>query len=334
MTVIDVYIIDESTLTGGRIKKGLDACVGINVVGFGKSSDFFRDVQGSKIDVIVTNHSVGTPNIKNVTRQIIQNNKIPVIALVESAQEAREVLVIGVNDSVVKVLNIIDESTIKHLAEKIRMLYNRGKNSEPLKKIMNDTGGVDNLSGIIAIGASTGGTEATTNLLSKLPKRIPGVVVTQHMMDKFIGIYAQRLDGLCALDVKQANDGDLIVPGRVLIAPGDKHMAVKKVGNGYGVKCYKGRDVSGHCPSVDVLFESVADACGRNAVGIILTGMGEDGARGLKKMYDKGAFTIGQSEAGCCVYGMPQKAYELGGVKVQRALNSIPGELMRYLRNR
>ena len=163
---------------------------------------------------------------------------------------------------------------------------------------------------------------------------IPGIVVTQHMLDKFMAGYIQYADKVCALHVKQAENGDLITPGTVLVAPGDRHMTVAKNGTDYIVKCFKGNRVSGHCPSVDVLFDSVADACGSDAVGIILTGMGEDGARGLKKMREHGAFTIGQSEEGCCVYGMPRKAYEIGAVCAQRDLNSIPVVLMTHLRKR
>ena len=333
MTIANVYIIDDNENSANRIKRGLENCIGIKVVGCSSGIAFFRNEVSDEIEIIVTNNCAGQSNIKKTIRQIIQTTKLPVISLVDNQAESREYLLLGISDSVIKVLNIIDDSTLKHLAEKIKMLHNRDKNTKPLSHFINDNEGVKNLNGVIAIGASTGGTEATTSVLTKLPKKIPGIVV-QHMMDKFIGLYAQRLDALCALDVKEASDGDLVVPGCVLIAPGDRHMAVKREGNDYKVKCYKGRDVSGHCPSVDVLFESVAETCGRHSIGIILTGMGEDGARGLKKMHDKGAFTIGQSEDGCCVYGMPQKAYELGGVCVQRALRSIPSELIKYLKKR
>lgn len=334
MTVINVYIIDDSPVIAHRIRRGLEHSVGIKVAGCGSVAEFMNCNSSLKVDIAVANIPINSLNVKSFVSNVIHGKRIPLIVLVENQDEVIESIRLGVSDCVIKVLNIIDDNTFKSLAEKIRLLYNREKQINPLDKLMNEASGVKNLNGVIAIGASTGGTEATIEVLTKLPRKIPGIVVTQHMLDKFIGVYAQRLNRLCVLDVKEACDNDPILPGNVLIAPGDKHMAVKKVGHEYVVKCFKGHEVSGHCPSVDVLFDSVADACGRDAVGIILTGMGDDGAKGLKKMHDKGAFTIGQGEEGCCVYGMPQKAFELGGVSVQRALKLIPGELMNHLRRR
>ncbi len=176
---------------------------------------------------------------------------------------------------------------------------------------------------IIAIGASTGGTEAIYSILKELPDTIPGIVIVQHIPPVFSKMFADRLDNSTNLRVQEARTGDFVEPGQVLIAPGDQHMRVKRVGDRYRVECYLGDKVNGHCPSVDILFESVAKEAGGNAIGIILTGMGHDGARGLLAMKLKGALTIGQDEKTSVVYGMPKAAYEMGAVQSQASLEKI-----------
>ena len=176
---------------------------------------------------------------------------------------------------------------------------------------------------VIAIGASTGGTEAILEVIRKFQKDIPGVVIVQHMPPGFTAMYAKRLNDLCAVRVKEARTGDRVLPGQVLIAPGDAHMKLVRVGGGYQVECAKGEKVSGHCPSVDVLFESVAKVAGKKSIGVILTGMGKDGADGLLSMRKAGARTIGQDEKSCVVYGMPKVAYEIGAVEVQANVTNI-----------
>ncbi len=179
---------------------------------------------------------------------------------------------------------------------------------------------------IIAIGASTGGTEAIFSVVKDFGTDIPGVVVTQHMPPGFTSMYAKRLNDQCRIKVKEAQTGDVVLPGHLLLAPGgDMHMHLVKVNGTYQVECKKGPKVNGHCPSVDVLFESVAKTAGANAVGIILTGMGGDGAKGLLAMRKAGAKTIGQDESTCVVYGMPKVAYDLGAVQYQEKLNDIAG---------
>lgn len=179
---------------------------------------------------------------------------------------------------------------------------------------------------VIAIGASTGGTEATVAVLKGFGSDLPGVVITQHMPAGFTSMYAERLDQRAGLDihVKEAQTGDVIKPGHVLLAPGgDKHMKITKVNGEYQVVLQKADKVNGHCPSVDVLFQSVAEVAGANSVGIILTGMGGDGANGLLAMRKAGARTIGQDESSCVVYGMPKVAYELGAVEYQENIVDI-----------
>ena len=178
---------------------------------------------------------------------------------------------------------------------------------------------------MVAIGASTGGTEAIASVVKEFGTDIPRVVIVQHMPAGFTQMYAKRLDDQCRVRVKEAETGDVVLPGQVLIAPGgDRHMRVVKVGNQYQVECKAGPKVNGHCPSVDVLFDSVAKVVGNRALGIILTGMGGDGAKGLLAMKEAGAKTIGQDESTCVVYGMPKVAYDLGAVQYQEKLGDIP----------
>ncbi len=190
-----------------------------------------------------------------------------------------------------------------------------------------------NESKIIAIGASTGGTEAILAVVKNLPPDSPGVIVVQHMPAVFTEMYAQRLDRICKLSVKEAANNDRVLPGTVIVAAGDYHLTLCKDVAGYYVKSEQGERVNGHCPAVDVLFDSVADVAGADALGVILTGMGADGANGLLKMKDAGAYTIGQDEESCVVYGMPMVAYKLGAVKRQLPLDEIADHIiMNYIR--
>jgi two-component system chemotaxis response regulator CheB len=185
---------------------------------------------------------------------------------------------------------------------------------------------------VVAIGASTGGTEAILSVVRELPATTPGVVMVQHMPPGFTNMFAKRLDKHCRMKVKEAESGDRVYPGRILLAPGgDRHMRLLADSQGYFVTLTTGVKVSGHCPSVDVLFDSVARTAGANAVGVILTGMGADGAANLLKMRRAGAYTIGQDKASCVVYGMPMAAQELGGVVDELPLDEIPDAIVRGL---
>jgi len=183
---------------------------------------------------------------------------------------------------------------------------------------------------IVAIGTSTGGTQALEAVLTALPRVSPGIVIVQHMPEKFTASFAARLDTLCQIEVREAQNGDRVMPGRALIAPGGRHMLLKRNGSQYHVEVVDGPVVNRHRPSVDVLFRSVAKFAGRNALGVIMTGMGDDGARGLKEMRDAGAATVAQDEASCVVYGMPKEAVKLGGVDRSASLQAIPAEIMKY----
>jgi two-component system chemotaxis response regulator CheB len=181
---------------------------------------------------------------------------------------------------------------------------------------------------IIAIGASTGGTEAIREVLMALPATTPGIVIVQHMPPGFTASFAQRLNSLCALRVTEAKDGDRVLPGHVLIAPGNLHTSLVRSGTEYFVRVASGPPVNHHRPSVDVLFDSCAEQAGKNVIAAILTGMGDDGARGLRRLRDAGARTIAQDEATCVVFGMPHEAVVRGGVEFVMPLPRIAGELL------
>ncbi|RYZ98042.1 MAG: chemotaxis response regulator protein-glutamate methylesterase, partial [Moraxellaceae bacterium] len=176
---------------------------------------------------------------------------------------------------------------------------------------------------IVAIGTSTGGTQALETVLVNLPRVCPGIVIVQHMPEKFTASFAERLNTVSQIEVREAKNNDRVIPGLALIAPGGRHMLIKRSGAFYHVEVVDGPQVNRHRPSVDVLFRSVAKFVGRNATGIIMTGMGDDGARGLKEMLDAGAMTVGQDEHTCVVYGMPKEAVKLGAVKRVLPLQDI-----------
>lgn len=182
---------------------------------------------------------------------------------------------------------------------------------------------------VVVVGASTGGTEALKVFLEMLPEDTPGIVIVQHMPENFTAAFAKRLDSICRVTVKEAQDNDTVVRGRALIAPGNHHMLLKRSGARYYVEIKDGPLVSRHRPSVDVLFRSAARYAGKNAVGVIMTGMGDDGARGMKEMFDAGSINIAQDEASCVVYGMPHEAVKLGGVHKNLPLQNIAHEVLR-----
>ncbi len=177
---------------------------------------------------------------------------------------------------------------------------------------------------VVLVGASTGGTEAVQSFLTRMPRDCPAIAIVQHMPEKFTAAFAARLNTICQITVKEAVDGDSLLRGQALIAPGNKHMLVKRSGARYYVEIKDGPLVSRHRPSVDVLFRSGASSAGKNAVAVIMTGMGDDGAKGMKELHEAGTYTIAQDEASCVVFGMPQEAIKAGGVDKIASLNNIP----------
>ena len=187
---------------------------------------------------------------------------------------------------------------------------------------------------IVAIGTSTGGTMALEVILTRLPEDSPGIVIVQHMPAVFTAMFAERLNGLCRIEVREARHGDHVLPGRALVAPGGRHMSLTRSGNGYAVDVRDGEPVNRHKPSVDVLFRSVARTAGAGALGIIMTGMGADGAQAMKEMHDAGATTIAQDQASCVVFGMPMEAIRIGGVDHVLPLGQIPAAIINYDKGR
>ncbi|MFC4307634.1 chemotaxis response regulator protein-glutamate methylesterase [Steroidobacter flavus] len=183
---------------------------------------------------------------------------------------------------------------------------------------------------IIAIGTSTGGTQALEQVLTCLPRVSPGMAIVQHMPEKFTAAFASRLNSLCQIEVREAKHGDRLLPGLALIAPGGKHMMLKRSGAYYYMEIVDGPLVNRHRPSVDVLFRSAAKCAGANVLGIIMTGMGDDGARGLKEMRDAGAATIAQDEASCVVFGMPKEAIRMGGAQRVLSLGDLPRSMLDF----
>ena len=182
----------------------------------------------------------------------------------------------------------------------------------------------------VVLGSSTGGTQAIEAVLLELPRDAPGIAIVQHMPEKFTAMYAQRLDAVCAMDVREARDGDRLERGVVLIAPGGKHMQLRKAVGQYFAVVADGPTVNRHKPSVDVLFRSAAECAGADALAIILTGMGDDGARGMKQMHDRGARTVAQDEASCVVFGMPKEAIRMGGVDAGMPLGDVARSILEF----
>jgi two-component system chemotaxis response regulator CheB len=238
----------------------------------------------------------------------------------QGAQVTLDALEAGAIDYVAKPhSNIYDGAgEIKtELVEKVRIAakaHVKKKSSTEIKRVASYTPLAETTQKVIAIGASTGGTEALKEVLVRMPRNSPGIIVVQHMPGTFTRSFAQRLNEVCEMSVKEAKNGDHVGIGEVLIAPGNFHMVLRRSGARYYVEIGDGRNVSGHKPSVDVLFNSVAKSAGRNAIGVILTGMGADGAKGMATMHAEGALTIAQDEKSCIVFGMPKVAIEKGGV--------------------
>jgi two-component system chemotaxis response regulator CheB len=182
----------------------------------------------------------------------------------------------------------------------------------------------------VVIGASTGGTQAIEAILRTLPSDCPGIAIVQHMPEKFTAMLAQRLDQLCAMSVREARDGDRLERGVVLIAPGGRHLQIRKAGGQYFTVVVDGPPVNRHKPSVDVLFKSAADCGGADTLAVLLTGMGDDGARGMKALHDRGARTLAQNEASCVVWGMPKEAVRLGAVDRELGLEEVAGAILQF----
>ncbi|WP_374246993.1 chemotaxis response regulator protein-glutamate methylesterase [Zoogloea sp.] len=351
MPAIKVMIVDDSAVVRQVLSATLAEDVGIEVIGAAVDPVFaLEKMKAQWPDVIVLD--VEMPRMDGITflRRIMAERPTPVVicsTLTEAGSEtALQALSAGAVCVVTKpkmglkqfLQDCSDDliSAVKAAARaNVRRLVPSAPAAAPVRpKLSADailpagSAMVQTTETVVAIGTSTGGTQALEAVLRALPRVSPGIVVVQHMPEKFTGAFAQRLDSLCEVEVREARHGDRVMPGRVLIAPGGRHMLLKRSGAQYVVDVIDGPPVSRHRPSVDVLFRSTARFAGRNAVGVIMTGMGDDGARGLKEMHDAGAWTVAQDEASCVVYGMPKEAVKLGGVDRVLPLTDIPAAIL------
>jgi len=333
---IRVLVVDDSMLFRETIKNSLNKDAGIEVVATASDPYMARD-KIIELDPDVMTLDIEMPKMNGIDflKKLMPQYPIPVVVVSSANNNVFEALNSGAVDFITKPQRNVD-IFMNELIVKIK-IASTAKVGKWKKTIINKGNDFTRINSnllnnsIIAIGASTGGTEAIEQVIKNLPTDIPGILIVQHMPPVFTKLYADRLNNSCNIEVKEAEDGDLILPGRALIAAGDKHMKVVKDGVPR-VHCFTGERVNGHCPSVDVLFYSAAERYYKNSFGIILTGMGYDGAKGLLEMRKRGARTVGQDEASSVVYGMPKVAYEIGAVEKQAPLTSIADTLYKLLK--
>lgn len=359
MKIIKVMIIDDSAVVRQVLSDIIDRVEGMEVIDTAIDPIFAQQkLEKIKPDVITLD--IEMPRMDGLTflEKLMCENPIPVVMCSKltqkSAQESLRALQLGAVEVVGKPLvnmkhdlqlqnrEIVNAIRVAAGVNKNRLgEVNKAKLSKPregrreITSSPETAGAGDTLAQhaarlgiasakLIAIGASTGGTQALEFALSSLDSDATGVVVVQHMPEAFTGAFAQRLDQMSAIRVKQAENGDRIETGLALIAPGGQQLEVENHAGELRVCVRQGPPVSRHCPSVDVLFRSVAQAAPRETLGIIMTGMGDDGARGMKELFDAGAFTVAQDEASCVIFGMPGRALELGGVTTSCSLQGMP----------
>jgi len=348
--MIKVLVIDDSAVIRHLLTEILNQADDIEVVGTAQDPIFATNkIKNLRPDVITLD--VEMPRMDGLTflQELMQTDPIPVVMVSALTQKGCETTlkalelgaidyvtkpsidvssgVIGLGDEIIKKVRIAAKSKVRR--------KNPSVSPSPLGK-GGIKGGVATLDPskmsttdrIVAIGASTGGTQAITEIITALPESISGIVIVQHMPPVFTRSFAERLNSISGLDVKEAETGDRVLRGTVLVAPGNKHMAIRRNGAMYYVDIVDGPMVNFVRPSVDVLFRSVAKYAGKNAIGVILTGMGEDGARGMLEMKEAGAFTIAQDEASSVVFGMPKRAIELGAADRVVSLEEIPSLLV------
>ncbi len=335
---IKVLIVDDSLVFRESLSREIAKDPDIEVVGTATDPYMARDlIIKLKPDVLTLDVEMPKMNGIEFLKKLMPQYPLPVIVVSSVSQNVLDALDAGAVEFVTKpnvtrpggMASFVNELIIKIKIASTAKVGNLKRDYAPSRPITNQ--GVDTMSTVIAIGASTGGTDAIHAVISALPRDMPPIIIVQHMPPVFTKLYAERLNNTCELEVKEAEDGDALKPGRVLIAPGNYQMRLAKRAGAYIVRCTQEEKVSGHCPSVDVLFDSVADIAGKQSIGVILTGMGRDGANGLLKMKKKGAYTIGQDEKTSIVYGMPMVAFNIGGVERQLPLDRIADEIIRFL---
>jgi len=349
---IKVMIIDDSAVIRTVLTEILNGAGDIEVIGTAPDPLFAKNKLTSLQPDVIT-LDVEMPRMDGLTflEELMHTNPVPVLMVSSLTQRACDTtlraLELGAIDYVTKpsieitqgVEALANEIIAKvRIAAKARMRF-AARGSLPAtaaapagpKASALDTSRMATTDKLIAIGASTGGTQAITEVITQLPASIPGIVVVQHMPPVFTKSYAERLNTMSRVNVKEAEHGDRILRGTAFIAPGGRHMSIRRDGAMYYLELSDGPPVNYVKPAVDVLFRSVARFAGRNAVGVILTGMGEDGARGLKEMREHGALTLAQDEASCIVFGMPKRAIEMDAVDRVLPLSQIPRHILEAL---
>lgn len=331
MRKIRVLVVEDSLFFRNLLVKTLDKDPVLEIVASAGDAFEARDaILKYRPDVMTLDIEMPRMNGIEFLRKLMPQYPLPVVMVSSLSDKVFDALSAGAVDFVAKPAYNdrakLEEFISKELPVKIKIASTAkiGSLKKNVAPQLAENVAVDNKELVLAIGASTGGTEAIATILKDFGPDIPGTVIVQHMPAGFTELYANRLNDQCRVAVKEAKNGDKVVPGQVLLAPGgDSQMRLVRSGSGYQVEIKPGPKVSGHCPSVDVLFESVAKTAKERAIGIILTGMGGDGAKGLLEMRNAGARTIGQDESTCVVYGMPKVAYELGAVEFQEKLTDI-----------
>jgi two-component system, chemotaxis family, protein-glutamate methylesterase/glutaminase len=341
---IKVFIVDDSAVVRSILTEKLDAVPGISVAGSAMDPFVARDkIARTEIDVILLDIEMPRMDGLPFLKHLMKSRPIPTIILSsladgknEASMKALElgaVGVIGKPGGPYSVTQLVDDLVLQIRAASTIDMSRVAASAAPktpaptgAKRLL---GTIRTTRRLIAVGASTGGTVAMERLFMGFPADSPPTVAVIHMPGRFTATFSRRLDELCAVRVKEAEDGEPAMSGCVYMAPGNYHLVVKVSGAEYVLKVIEGPRVQNQRPAVDVLFRSVAENVGKNAVGVILTGMGRDGADGLLKMHEAGAYTIGQDEASSVVYGMPKEAFESGAVSIQLPLERIAAEIMR-----
>ncbi|VXC96331.1 fused chemotaxis regulator; protein-glutamate methylesterase in two-component regulatory system with CheA [Pseudomonas sp. 8Z] len=351
MKSIKVMIVDDSAVVRQVLSGSLSEHPGIEVIGTAADPLFAMDkMQREWPDVIVLD--VEMPRMDGISflKKLMAERPTPVVicstltekgaattmeamaagavAIVTKPQGGLRQFLLEATEELVNAIRAASQARLKRLAPAANTPAPK-LNADVILPASNASAMTRTTERIIAIGTSTGGTQALEYILTALPRVCPGIVIVQHMPERFTAAFAERLNGLCQIEVREAKHGDRVIPGRALIAPGGRHMLLKRSGAQYMVEVVDGPPVSRHKPSVDVLFRSTARAAGANATGIIMTGMGDDGARGLREMHEAGAFTLGQDEASCVVYGMPKEAMKVGAVSREIPLEQIASYILR-----
>jgi two-component system chemotaxis response regulator CheB len=357
---IKVMIVDDSAVVRQTLKEVLESDPQIEVINVSADPIFAqKHLEANRPDVIITD--VEMPRMDGLTflKSIMEKSPIPVVVCSSKTEEGSDNAIKALEYGAVEIIQkpklgtkqFLEESRVR-ISDAVKAAFlARNKLSTltrtppmerevapkltadvMLPKPSGDRVFVETTEKIVVVGASTGGTEALREFLEAFPEDAPGIVIVQHMPEHFTAAFAKRLDGLCRITVKEAEDNDTVIRGRALIAPGNKHTLLKRSGARYYVEVKEGPLVCRHRPSVDVLFRSAARYAGKNAIGVIMTGMGDDGSRGMKEMHDSGAQTIAQDEASCVVFGMPNEAIKLGGVDTVLSLDQIAADVQRRAR--